>query len=92
MLGAARYREDCLEWYRVFSLSLRPRVRLRRDETHVLRVRQPEPLEVGELYDDQVVAELGDAHAGLWVAMSRDDMTAFHSWTEAGPPGQHFSS
>ncbi|HHU40470.1 MAG TPA: DUF2550 family protein [Propionibacterium sp.] len=86
-LGVARFRDDDLEWYRVFSLSLRPKVTFHRHETKVVRVRQPAPAEAAELYDGHVVTELGGRHAGTQLAMGRPDLTAFSSWTEAGPPG-----
>lgn len=86
-LGVARFRDDVLEWYRVFSLSLRPKVVFRRNDTRVIRVRLPEPAEAAELYDGHVVTELGGSHSGTLLAMGRPDLTAFSSWTEAGPPG-----
>lgn len=87
MLGVARFRDDDLEWYRVFSISLRPKVVFHRPDTSVARVRAPEDDEVSELYDGHVVTELGGSHAGVLLAMARPDLTAFSSWTEAGPPG-----
>ena len=86
-LGVARFRDADVEWYRVFSLSLRPRVVFHRNETKVVRVRLPEASEAVELYDGHVVAELGGTHAGVLLAMGRPDLTAFSSWTEAAPPG-----
>ena len=86
-LGVAPFRDGDLEWYRVFSLSLRPKVVFHRHETRVLRVRTPEPGEAAELYDGHVVTELGGAHEGTMLAMDRQDLTAFSSWTEAGRPG-----
>lgn len=86
-LGVARFRDEHVEWYRVFSLSLRPRVTFHRGDTKVARVRAPEPREAPELYDGHVVTELGGRHAGTLLAMSRPDLNAFSSWTESGPPG-----
>ncbi len=90
MLGAARYRGERFEWYRVYSLSFRPRVILRRDEVIVTRVREPDAIEANALIDRQIVAELGGVHTGVWLAMERDDLTAFASWSEAGTPGSGF--
>ncbi|MFP5415274.1 MAG: DUF2550 domain-containing protein [Actinomycetes bacterium] len=87
MLGVARFRDDAVEWYRVFSLSLRPSQTFRRADTSVERVRQPTAGEAPELYEGHVVAELGGVHDGVALAMARPDLTAFSSWTEAGPPG-----
>lgn len=87
MLGAARYRGDVLEWYRTFSLSWRPRVTLPRGETVLRRVREPGEVEALALYEEYVIAELDAPRPDLQLAMGRDEMTAFHSWTEAAPPG-----
>lgn len=86
-LGVARFRDDVVEWYRIFSLSLRPAYRFRRDETSVERVRPPDAGEASELYEGHVVAELGGRYAGVRLGMARPDLTAFSSWTEAAPPG-----
>ncbi len=86
-LGVARFRDEDLEWYRVFALSLRPRITFHRHETRVVRVRPPEAGEASELYDGHVVTELGGKNAGYLLAMARPDLTAFSSWTEAGAPG-----
>ncbi len=87
ILGVARFRDDDVEWYRVFSLSLRPKMVFHRNQTRVARVRMPEASEAVELYDGHVVAELAGRHEGTMLAMARPDLTAFSSWTEAAPPG-----
>lgn len=88
MLGVARYHGDLFEWYRVFSWAVRPKVTLRRGGVVLVRVRRPDPVEATELYDGQVIADLTGIPRAISIAMARDDMTAFHSWTEAAPPGQ----
>ena len=92
MLGVARFRGDDLEWYRVFSLSLRPRLTLHRQETHVRSVRRPTASEATELYDGHIVTELGGRYGGHLLAMARPDLTAFSSWTESGAPGPSLES
>lgn len=92
MLGVARYSGETVEWYRVYSWSLVPRVRLTRGATHVSSTREPEASEAGLLYEDQRIAELAGVHEGVCLAMSRQDMTAFLSWMEAALPGQQFRS
>ncbi|MFV0406081.1 MAG: DUF2550 domain-containing protein [Propioniciclava sp.] len=87
MLGLGRYVGDNLEWYRVYSWSLRPRVILGRTSTQVENVRTPHTEEADALLPGQLVAELGGQYPGLAIAMDRDHLTAFHSWTEAGAPG-----
>ncbi|MFT3877934.1 MAG: DUF2550 domain-containing protein [Propioniciclava sp.] len=86
-LGIARFRDDTFEWFRVFGLSVRPRYCFERAHTHVVKVRPPGADETDELYRGHYIAELGAPHEGLLLAMSRPDLTAFSSWTEAGPPG-----
>ena len=56
----------------------------------VTRVREPDAIEANALIDRQIVAELGGVHTGVWLAMERDDLTAFASWSEAGTPGSGF--
>ena len=90
MLGTARYAGDRFEWFRTFSLSFRPRVVLERSRLVVAVVRDPEPPEARDLLGGQIVAELGPPHAGTALAMDRDHLTAFHSWTEAGAPGDPY--
>ncbi len=86
-LGIARFHQDSFEWFRAFGLSVRPRYTFQRTDTHVVKVRTPDPDEADELYGGHVVAELGEPLEGVLLAMSRPDLTAFSSWTEAGPPG-----
>lgn len=87
MMGIARFRDETVEWYRVFSLSLRPAYTFTRGTTRVLRVRQPEAAEAAEVYTGHVVADLDAPYEGMSLAMSRPDLNAFSSWTEAAPPG-----
>lgn len=91
ILGVARFRDSSFEWYRVFSLSLRPSRTFSRAETSVERVRPPDAVEAAELYRDSCVVELGPPHEGVCLAMARPDLTAFSSWTEAAPPGHRGS-
>lgn len=85
--GMARIHGDALQWYRVFSLSVRPVDTFTRRETRVVRVHRPEAADAEDLYEGHLVAELGGRHAGVELAMGRSDLTAFSSWTEAAPPG-----
>lgn len=85
--GMARIRGDALQWYRVFSLSVRPAATFTRGETRVVSVHRPAAADADDLYEGHLVAELGGRHAGVELAMGRSDLTAFSSWTEAAPPG-----
>lgn len=88
VLGAARYRGDHLEWFRIFSASLSPRLRLARPQTRVLTTREPDPVESVLLYDGQQIVELEADGDRVDLAMSTDAMTGMLSWLEAAPPGE----
>lgn len=87
-LGAARYQGEYLEWFRVFSLGIRPRFRMRRSTMHVLESR--DAVMTDELYGGERVLEIefgtGERHQHAEVAMDRDAATALLSWIEAAPP------
>lgn len=86
-VGVARFHADTFEWYRVFSLSLRPKVTFRRDQTAVLKVHPAHGGEGSGVFPGHSIVELGPPLAGRSLAMARPDLTAFTSWTEASPPG-----
>lgn len=87
MLGTARYVGEHLQWYRTYSLSIRPGVVLARGEVVMAAPRPPTSAEARDLLPDALVVELGGAHAGIQLAMDRDHLTALLSWVEAGAPG-----
>ncbi|MFM9593888.1 DUF2550 domain-containing protein [Streptomyces scabiei] len=86
--GVARYNGDRIEWYRVFSYSVRPRRVLERAAIEVAGRRTPEGEEEMALLSDAVI--LACLHRGtrLELAMSEDALTGFLAWLEAAPPGQ----
>lgn len=91
VLGVARYSGDNLEWFRVFSPSLRPRVIFPRSISHAGVQRDPDPIEaVGLNHDERIVAiELNDGHS--WeLAMSPASLTGLLSWLESAPPGARY--
>lgn len=57
-LGAARYNGGRLEWFRFFSLSVRPRQTFPRGGVRVLDNRDPDPVEAVALSADQRIVEL----------------------------------
>jgi hypothetical protein len=87
-LGVARYGSDRLEWFRVFSLSPRPRCTWERAGLTLVGSRAPEPAESAVLLPAAVVVECTDQGSPLLLAMSRDAYTGLSSWLEAAPPGQ----
>ncbi len=87
MLGVVRLNGEDLEWYRVFSASLRPRVVLRRGSTHVRTTRFLYPDERALLVEQERVAVLEGGGRTVELAMSPTRETALLSWLEAAPPG-----
>ena len=87
LLGIGRYSGDDLEWFRIFSLSPRPRCVWRRDRLAYASRREPAGAEEVSLYGGHVV--VGCTYGGdqIELAMSEASLTGFQSWLEAGPPG-----
>jgi hypothetical protein len=90
LLGLGRYAGDRLEWFRIFSLSPRPkRVWARQTLTFVER-RQPEGVEQLSLYPGHVVIRCETPAGGVELALGSSSLMGFQSWLESGPPGaQH---
>ena len=86
-LGIARYSGDTLEWYRVFSYSLRPKRVLGRRELQVVDRRDPQGAEVFSLLSGAVVVRCVGAGGPVEFAMNEDTLTGFLSWVESSPPG-----
>ena len=87
LLGLGRYSGDALEWFRIFSLSPRPKRVWARDTLTYAGRRAPAGVEEMSLYDGHVVVSLTHAGEPLEIAMSEGSLTGFQSWLEAGPPG-----
>ena len=88
VLGLGRYNDDALEWFRIFSLSLRPAYAYRRGCLEVSRRRSPAGAEEYELYDDAVVVECRYRDEPLELAMTESALTGLLAWLEAAPPGR----
>lgn len=91
-LGVARFRDDKLEWYRAFSLSLRPKVVFRRASTSYVHQRQPAGVEAIALFENSVVVSVKDrvTERVSSLSMARDEVVALMSWLESAPPGSHY--
>lgn len=89
VFGIGRYHEDDLEWYRTFSLALRPKRSLDRDELEVRHRRPPNSDEAYELPSDHVILSCAINGEEADVSMNDPATTAFLSWLEAAPPGGH---
>ena len=88
-LGVARYTGDQLEWYRVFSMSLRPRRVLPRQDLKIVGRREPEYPETLAIMSGHTIVELTEAREPLELAMSQEAITGLVAWLEAGPPGRN---
>ncbi|MCB0911964.1 MAG: DUF2550 domain-containing protein [Propionibacteriaceae bacterium] len=90
-LGVARYSGDNLEWFRVFSISLRPRLIFPRSQARAGTQRDPDPIESVFLYDEQRVLTLELADGRSWeLAMTSASLTGLLSWLESAPPGARY--
>ena len=85
--GVGRFVGDELRWYRVFSLSPRPRRRYSRRRLEVLRRRDPSGAEHRALQAGAVVLECRAGGRPVEMAMSSSAVTGFLAWLEATPPG-----
>ena len=88
VLGVGRYSGESLEWFRIFSLSPRPRRTWRRTALTYLGRRDPEGNEQMSLYADHVIVTCASDRGDIDLAMSPSSLVGFQSWLEAAPPGQ----
>jgi hypothetical protein len=87
VLGVGRFDGDRLEWYRVFSLAMRPRRTLSRRDLSVVARREPEGAERLALLGGAVVMECRSSAGPVELAMEPSAVTGFLAWLEAVPPG-----
>jgi hypothetical protein len=88
VLGVGRYSGDLLEFFRVFSVSPRPRAVLDRADLVYEGTRDPVGAEAHALYAGHVVVACRAGPTSLELAMSPDAVTGFLAWLEAAPPGR----
>jgi hypothetical protein len=86
-LGVGRYSGERLEWFRVFSVSLRPKRVYSRGELGVESRRTPSGAEAFALYSGHVVLGCRTDSGPIEIAMSDNASTGFLAWLEAAPPG-----
>jgi hypothetical protein len=87
VLGLGRYREDSLEWYRIFSPLPVPKRSWRRNDLGLVSQRVPQAAEEYALYAGSVVVTCSTPRGETELAMSTDSLTGLQAWLEAGPPG-----
>jgi Protein of unknown function (DUF2550) len=88
VLGVGRYSGDDLEWFRIFSLSPRPRFVYRRGQLEYVGRRDADGVESYSLYTGHIVVSARTPAGMLEVAMSPDALTGFLAWLESAPPGR----
>lgn len=84
-MGVCRYQDNELEWFKLLSLSVRPRHRFKRSSLELLGRRQPTEAELVKVQPDVVIVELRYEGQDVFLAMKFDAYTGLSSWLEAGP-------
>lgn len=87
LLGLGRYAGENLEWFRIFSLSPRPKRVWGRADLEYAGRRDPTGAEILSLYADHVVVTCRTSRGNLELAMDPGSLMGFQSWLEAMPPG-----
>ena len=86
-LGLGRYSGETLQWYRIFTLSLRPKRSWTREELTYDGRREPMGAEQASLYPDHLVVCCQSPSGEVELALSPSSLTGLQSWLEAKPPG-----
>ena len=84
-MGVCRYQDNDLEWFRLLSLSVRPKHKFKRSSLELLGRRTPTEAESVKVQPDVVIVELRHEGQDLKLAMKFDAYTGLSSWLEAGP-------
>lgn len=87
VLGLARYREDSLEWFRIFSPLPVPQRSWRRGELALRSQREPSAAERHSVFEGSVVVCCDTPKGEVELAIGQRALTGLQSWLEAGPPG-----
>lgn len=87
VLGIGRYSGEELQWFRIFSLSPKPRCSWHRKQLSYGGRREPAGIETMSLYADHVVVQCTTPDGAVEFAMSGPSLTGFQAWVESGPPG-----
>ena len=90
LLGLGRYSGETLEWFRIFSLSPRPKRSWQRSLLTYDGRREPQGVEQMSLYPDHVVICCTGPEGEVQLAMGPSSLMGFQSWLEAGPPGASY--
>lgn len=88
VLGLGRYSGGRLEFFRIFSLSMRPRQVLDRGDLVYDGQREPVGTEAHSLYAGHVIVACHSSTMQSELAMAPEAVTGFLSWLESAPPGR----
>ncbi|MEQ4518579.1 DUF2550 domain-containing protein [Pseudarthrobacter sp. B907] len=84
-MGVCRYQDNDLEWFRLASLSVRPKHTFRRSSLELVGRREPTESELVKVQPGSVIVELRYEGQDILLAMRFDAYTGLSSWLEAGP-------
>ncbi|WP_104172349.1 DUF2550 domain-containing protein [Arthrobacter sp. Y81] len=84
-MGVCRYQDNDLEWFKLLSLSVRPKYTFRRSSLELVGRRKPTEAELVKVQPDSVIVELHYEGREVLLAMKFDAYTGLSSWLEAGP-------
>jgi len=87
-MGIGRFSGDHLEWFRTFSIVLRPARTWTRDELHYAGRRERTEDDEHSVYADHVIVRCDGPKGPLEFAMPLTAVTGFLAWLEASPPGR----
>lgn len=87
VFGVGVVRDEQVDWFRTFTLSLRPKRVLHRADVVVRSRRQPDAEEVFELPGGHVILTCTTVDAPVEISMNEPSATAFLAWLEGAPPG-----
>jgi hypothetical protein len=91
MPGVARYEDDRLDWFRVFTMSPRPSQSLFRCRLLILDRRVPQGAEVYAVTPGWVVVRCAHEAYLVELAMSEMAYNGLATWLESAPPGQNIA-
>lgn len=91
-LGLAVYRDTELEWYRTFSVALRPRYRFTRGDVRINGRREPVGNEVYAIHAGHLIVRTDNVAGVRQLAMSANALTGLLSWLESSPPGRQVNN
>ncbi|MGZ4445734.1 MAG: DUF2550 domain-containing protein [Nocardioides sp.] len=91
LLGLGRYSGEDLQWFRIFSLSPRPKRSWDRSVLTYAGRRDPEGVEQMSLYPDHVVICCRTPDGEVELAMGPSSLMGFQAWLESGPPGSSWN-